>query len=271
MPALITGAGSIRRGLLMILRFLLLLTIALVTPHAAQAGDAAARRVLGFSPDGSYFAFEQYTMLYEDEAAFSEYVVIDTRSDRFVPGTPVRVLVRGDDGLDEKKAREDAQAKIAPLLRRLKIGEAGIRVEGKPSMDLDEIGIYQMDTGPLAKALSFVLPDGRKATLAVTDKPAGTALCDGFGGRGVKGKAKAAGLKLTLDLEGAAQTVLQDDKSLPASRRCAAEYGIAEAHLKTGPDGTVTLAALVEYADNHDYHAGPNRRFMGVTKHLPKP
>jgi len=238
--------------------------------ESAQAGDAAARRVIGFSPDGTYFAFEQYTTLYEDEAAFSEFVVIDTRGDRFVPGTPVRVLVRGDDGLDEKKAREDAQAKAGPILQRLKIGEAGIRVEGKPSMDLDEIGIYQMDTKPLAKSLSFVLPDGRKATLAATDKPAGTALCDGYGGRGVKGKAKAAGLKLTLDLDGSKQTVLQDDKALPANRRCAAEYGIAEAYLKVAPDGSTTLAALVEYADNHDYHAGPNRRFMAVTKRLPK-
>ena len=238
--------------------------------ESAQAGDAAARRVIGFSPDGIYFAFEQYTMLYEDEAAFSEFVVIDTRGDRFVPGTPVRVLVRGDEGLDEKKAREDAQAKAGPILQRLKIGEAGIRVEGKPSMDLDEIGIYQMDTKPLAKSLSFVLPDGRKARLAVTDKPSGAALCDGYGGRGVKGKAKAAGLKLALDLDGAAQTVLQDDKALPASRRCAAEYGIAEAYLKVAPDGSTALAALVEYADNHDYHAGANRRFMAVTRRLPK-
>lgn len=257
----------------MAIRFALICAAAALAlfPGAAQAGDAAARRTIGFSPDGGYFAFEQYTTLYEDEAAFSEYVVIDTGGDRFVPGTPVRVTVRGDEGLDEVKARADAEKKAAPILRKLRIGEAGIRIESKPSMDLDEIGIYQMDTKPLAKSLSFALPDGRKATLAVIDKPAGIALCEGYGGRGVKGKAKAAGLKLTLAIEGAAPLVLQDDKNLPASRRCAEAYGIAEALLHRTPEGTTTLAVLVEYADNHDYHAGPNRRFMAVTRRLAKP
>lgn len=263
------GAEFEWRGRDMFLRFLLPFTIVLAVPFAAQAGDAAARKVAGFSPDGAYFAFEQYTMVYEEDAAFAEYFVVDTRSDKFVPGTPVRVLVRGDDGLDEKKAREDAGKKVRPILAKLRIGESGTQIEGKPSMDLDDGGLYHMDTQPLAKSLAFALPDGRKATLALTDKPMGKAMCDGYGGRAMKGRADVAGMKLTLTLD-SKTTVLQDDKSLPASRRCAGEYGIAEAWLHTAPDGTVTLAALVEYADNHDYHAGPNRRFMAVTKRLPK-
>ncbi|MBZ0141486.1 MAG: hypothetical protein K8H87_17220, partial [Pseudorhodoplanes sp.] len=88
---------------------LIALPVLLASP--AQAGDAAARQVLGFSPDGNYFAFEQYSALYEQDAAFSEYVVIDTRGDRFVAGTPIKVLIRGDDGLDTDKARADAKAK----------------------------------------------------------------------------------------------------------------------------------------------------------------
>lgn len=239
---------------------------------AAQAGDAAARRFIGFSPDGKVFAFEQYTNLYEDEASFSEYLIIDTEKDRFVPGAPVRVLIRDEtDGLDEIKARADAEKKAKPLLEQLKVAEAGIYVGGKPSMDLDDIGIYQMDPKPLAKALDVPLPGGRKARLAVSSHPLGTASCDGFGGRGRPGRAKVAGLKLTMSLDGAAPVVLQQDKALPKSRRCAADYGIAEAYLHAAPDGIVTLAALIEYADNDGFHAGPNRRFMAVTKRLPKP
>lgn len=30
------------------------------TAASASVGDAAARRITGFSPDGTYFAFEQY-------------------------------------------------------------------------------------------------------------------------------------------------------------------------------------------------------------------
>ena len=237
---------------------------------SAWAGDAAARNVIGFSPDGGYFAFEQYTMVYEDEAAFSEYVIVDTKADKFVPGTPIRILIRGDDGLDEKKARADALAKAKPLLDRFKIGEPGTRIEGKPSMDLDDIGIYQINQQPLAKTLAIPLPDGRKAQLGVSRHPIATVMCEGMGGRGTPGSAKGYGVKLTLKLADGPPMVLQHDKALPKSRRCAFDYGIAEAYLHKAPDGALTLAALIEYSDNDDYHAGPNRRFMAVTKRLPK-
>ncbi len=238
----------------------------------AHAGDAAARRFIGFSPDGKVFAFEQYTTVYDEEAAFSEYVIIDTEKDRFVPGAPVRVFIRDeDDGLDETKARAEAEKKAKPLLEKYNVREPGSYIAGQPSMDLDDIGIYHQDPKPLAKALDVPLPGGRKARLALASHPLGTARCEGYGGRATAGRAKVAGLKLTLSLDGAAPVILQQDKTLPKSRRCAADYGIAEAYLHTAPDGTVTLAVLIEYADNHDYHAGPNRRFLAVTKRLPKP
>lgn len=245
---------------------------AMVLSGAAQAGDAAARRFIGFSPDGRFFAFEQYSMIYDEDAAFSEYLIIDTEKNRLVPGTPVRVFIRDDaDGLDEEKARAGAEKKAKPLLDKFKVSEPGSYVAGQPSMDLDEIGVYQMEPKPLAKTLDVPLPVGRKARLAITSQPLGTAICEGFGGRGRAGRAKVAGLKLTLSLDGSAPVVLQQDKSLPKNRRCAADYGIAEAYLHTAEDGTVTLAALVEYADNDGFHAGPNRRFLAVTKRLAKP
>jgi predicted secreted protein len=233
------------------------------------AGDAAARRVIGFSPDGAYFAFEQYTMLYDDDAAFSEFVVVDTRTDRFAAGTPIRVFIRGDDGLDETKARAAAEKKATPLLEKFKISQAGTRIEGRPSMGLDEIGIYQMDPQPLAKSLDIALPDGRAARLSVTERPLKMAVCAGYGGRATAGKAMGHGLTLTLDVAGSPPLTLQQDKALPKARECAEAYGIAEAYWHKAPDGTLTLVALIEYADNKDYHAGPNRRFMAVTKRIP--
>ncbi|MGE3150615.1 MAG: hypothetical protein AB7K04_16280 [Pseudorhodoplanes sp.] len=49
---------------------------------------------------------------------------------------------------------------------------------------------------------------------------------------------------------------------------CAEDYGIAEAYLHKAADGTLTLAAPIGYADNANYHAGPNRRFLAVTRRL---
>jgi predicted secreted protein len=238
----------------------------------AEAGDAAARRFVGFSPDGRYFAFEQYTVLYETAAAFSEYFIIDTEYDRFVPGTPIRVFIRDDnDGLDEEKARADAAKKAKPLLEKYRVSEPGSYVGGRPSMDPDDIGIYHLDPEPFAKVLDVPLPGGRKARLTAQSLPLGTASCDGYGGSGRSGTAKIAALKLSMSIDGAPAVILQQDKSLPKARRCAADYGIAEAYLFAAADGTVTLAALIEYADNHGFHAGPNRRFMAVTRRLPKP
>lgn len=250
------------------LRLAALVATATMFSSAALAGDAAALRVIGFSLDGTVFAFEQYTTIYEEEAAFAEYVFIDTRIDRYLPGTPIKVLLRDDDGNDEKKAREVAATKAAPLIAAHSIGQLGARIEGKASMALDEIGIYQMDTGPLAKAQSFTLPDGRKGQFVVAQRPLGRAECEGVGGRGTKGKIAVAGLKLTLMLD-RKPMILQEDRQLPQARRCVSGYGIAEAYLHTAPDGTVTVAAIIEAVDNHDYHAGPNRRFMAVTRRLP--
>lgn len=237
----------------------------LLTPAAAHAGDAAARNVLGFSADGKIFAFEQYTMEYEEEASFSEYFFIDTVRDAYLPGTPVFVRVKGDDGLDEKKARADAAVKAAVLVQKHGIKDRGQHVPGKPSMDLDDGGIYQMREQDLAQKQEFELPDGRKAELAVATRPLGKAKCKS--GRGVEGEFEVKGLILTLTLAGARIT-LQDDRKLPRSRRCVTAYGIAELYLHTAPDKSVTLAALVETEDNHDSHAGANRRFMAVTKRL---
>ena len=250
----------------MILRAAAVAATALLS-SPALAGDAAALRVLGFSPDGTTFAFEQYTTLYEDEAAFSEYVFIDTRRDVFLPGTPIKVFLRDDDGNDEKKAREQAAAKAEPLIKEHRIGEPGTRQAGKPSMDLDEIGIYQMDPKPLAKRLAFTLPHGRKASLSVEQQPLGKAECEGAGGRATKGKVAVAGLKLTLAFDGKS-LVMQRDKALPAARRCVSAYGIAQALVHTAPDDTPTVVAIIETVDNDGYHAGPNRRFMAVTVRL---
>ncbi len=55
----------------------------------AQANDAAARRIIGFSPDGRYFAFEQYGTLDWERIRFgySEIAILDTQTDQFVGGT----------------------------------------------------------------------------------------------------------------------------------------------------------------------------------------
>lgn len=54
-----------------------------VSAGPAWAGDAAARHLIGFSPDGTYFAFEQYGQLDAGASAsgYSEIDIIDIGTD----------------------------------------------------------------------------------------------------------------------------------------------------------------------------------------------
>ncbi|OQX08672.1 MAG: hypothetical protein BWK76_23245 [Desulfobulbaceae bacterium A2] len=249
----------------------LLLTGLLWSPPLARAADAAARRVLGFSSDGRYFAVEQYSMVYEEEESFAEYLVVNTQNNTFVPGTPIRALARGDDGLDEVRARAAAAKKAGPLLARLGINSPGRHIAGSPSMDLNGIGIYQLRRDPLARTLDVPLPAGRGARVELVSHPVAEAMCEGYGGRGVSAPAMGHGLTLTLAVDDNPPQMLQQDIRLPRYRRCAGDYGIAEAWLYPAPDGALVLVVLVEFVDNDHFHAGPSRRFMVVSGRIPLP
>jgi len=93
-------------GILFIKRFIALFIGALLLfSSAAQAGDFASEDVIGFSPDGRYFGFEEYGV--EDGSGFpySNIFIIDLETDTFVPQTPVRERLD-----DEKAALNDARA-----------------------------------------------------------------------------------------------------------------------------------------------------------------
>ncbi|QUS40802.1 DUF2259 domain-containing protein [Tardiphaga alba] len=250
-------------------RLVLAALLSLAPFGAAQAGDAAARKIIGFSPDGAYFAFEQYTQLYDATEVIAEIQVIDIRKDDFVKGSPFAIRTRDDDEREVDAVRAGLMSKAKPTLDRLKISQPGTHFAGKPSMDLDEIGIYQMDPKPLATAQDITLPDSRKLTLTLSDQALGKASCYGAGGRGTFGSVIVTGLKLQLAIDGAQPVTLQQDKQLPKRRRCVTAYGIAEAYHHRATDGTQTLAVLIETVDAHEFHAGPNRRFMVVTTRLP--
>jgi len=235
---------------------------------AAHAGDSAARKILGFSPDGKSFAFEQYSTLYDSTENVVEIQIIDTLTDSFVKGAPYSVRTKDDDEREVDAVRAELMKKAAPTLTRLKVGVAGKHFPGKPSINLDEIGIYQMAKEPLAKTQEITLAGGRKAKLAIQETALGKASCYGAGGRGTFGSVIVQGVTLTLTLDDGSSTILQADKRLPKSRRCVTEYGIAEAWLHEAADGALTLAVLLETVDAHEFHAGPNRRFMAVTKRL---
>ena len=86
----------------------LALAFAVSFPVMALAGDNADLEILGFSPDGGTFAFEEYGV--EDGSGFpySNIYMIETDADEWVEGTPVRVRLE-DDGASAEDARAEAK------------------------------------------------------------------------------------------------------------------------------------------------------------------
>jgi len=231
----------------------------------ARAGDAAALHVLGFSPNGSYFAFEQYWTLYEETASAAEIQVIDTVSDSWLPGTPFRADLTGDSeniSYDVAIARARASALAKPTLDRLAIGSPGA-VFRPNDVPLDQEGYYNMIPKEFASSLEVSLRDGSRAMLTLEARPLGRRIC------GVsKVETEVAGFVLTLTRAGATPRILHADAALPRKRRCASRYGLAQALVHEGPAGSPTLAVIIQLNDNEDAFEGPDRRFMAVTATL---
>jgi predicted secreted protein len=231
----------------------------------AGAGDAAALRVLGFSTDGRYFAFEQYWTVYEETASAAEIQVIDTVSDTWLPGTPFRADLTGDSenvSYEVAIARARALALAKPTLDRLAIGSRGT-VFRPNDVPLDQEGYYNMVPKEFAPSLQVSLGDGSKAILTLEARPLGRRICGAS-----KIETEVAGFVLTLTKTGAAPRILHADASLPRKRRCASSYGLALAVLQGSPASRPTLAVIVQLDDNQDAFEGPDRRFMAVTATL---
>jgi len=71
-----------------------LIALTLWACSPALAGDTAEINVLGFSADGSIFAFEEYGVQDGSGFPYANRFYIDTASDKFLPGTPVRAAGR---------------------------------------------------------------------------------------------------------------------------------------------------------------------------------
>ncbi|MGE0501866.1 MAG: DUF2259 domain-containing protein [Rhizobiaceae bacterium] len=72
----------------------------------ARAGDTAFVEILGFTPDGRVFAFEEYGVQDGSGFPYSHRFYIEVAADKFLPNTPVRVTIE-----DEGATIDDARAK----------------------------------------------------------------------------------------------------------------------------------------------------------------
>lgn len=77
------------------------------------AGDIASLQTIGFSADGRIFAFEEYGVQDGSGFPYSNIYVIDTRTDRFIAGTPIRQRIE-DESASLGTVRAQSQGRRLP-------------------------------------------------------------------------------------------------------------------------------------------------------------
>ncbi len=247
----------------------------------AYAFDTYALKVLGFSPDGQHFGFMYYAPQFDAQRFHAEVSVIDTATDRFVAGSPLKVTEEMAYDLVDEKFDAELKAflgrvdnKAAKHIGERKIGRPGAvlarvaeartdEYESSSDKPSAEPGVASITaTHPRLGELKFTLETKEinwpKTSKLYAGKEAPSCATE-------MDSAKGPAFRLTLD-RGGRNIVLQDDKIIPASRNCVIGYGIVEVQTFDRPDGKVTLAVLLSMK-NRGFE-GQDRMFLAVTRVL---
>ncbi|WP_127145112.1 DUF2259 domain-containing protein [Pelagibacterium montanilacus] len=237
-------AGSVRRG------FSAALVVAggLSAPQA-MAADQALIEVLGYSPDGRYFAFEQFGIQDGSGFAYAEIFLIDLDTDRFALGSPFRARIEEEpSGLDD--ARDAVRAMAGTALADITVPARPLVVHADGEID------------PAPRDISFALPgfglddtgEPHALSLEVFGSTSPLDCEDWFGG-------PAQGYALTLEAPGQGAE-LHRDSSVPRSRNCTADYRIHSIHIPFA-DWSLASAVAVISVWSHGFE-GLDRRFIAL-------
>ncbi len=222
---------------------------------AALAADSAERRIIGFSPDGKWFAFEQFGVQDGSGFPYHDVYVVDVINDAWAPGTPINVRI-DDETATPVQARNQARVKAAPELARRKIVNPGFILASNPVTEPEATpGLVRFNphrnwTGP-QEAYSLTLH-----TTAIS-KPEACAYSDS--------DIKLFALKLAVG-DGPATEVYRD-QALPKSRGCAHSYRIADVIIheeRLKPDRLVVLIHVFTQG-----FEGSDARFIAVPVAVP--
>jgi predicted secreted protein len=237
----------------------LLIAIA-VFAHAqlARAGDAAERDILGFSPDGRYFAFEQYGIQDGSGFPYSEIFLIDLSSDSWADGTPVRIRL-DDESQPLQAARRQALATAQPYLDKARITD-NARILASNVVYQSTGDPRQMNFRTFYTSFGHLEPvesDGAEIGLlleeivlpAPKDCPVGDTPLAGF----------------VLNAKHGSDPFeeVYRDREIPASRRCPLKYSLSDAVSFAGADGRIQRLVVLVNVFAYGFE-GPDRRFVAV-------
>ncbi|MFK7791310.1 MAG: DUF2259 domain-containing protein [Devosiaceae bacterium] len=227
--------------------------MAFVVPSVSHAADMAEYRVLGYSSDGSVFAFEQFGIQDGSGFPYSDVFFIDLEDDRWLPGSPIRVRFENE---------------IAPLAsaRAQALQDASVLLASNDiSPEFRILGATTpMEQGSQEDVLAFyprpiLNPIDPLHTLTINRLPMHSP-------RDCFGMVETAGYELLLTVDSKGTQVLHRDSSIPGSRACPQRYGIAA--IFTPYDGAPGRAVALISVYQLGFE-GLDRRFLAVPFDLP--
>lgn len=235
--------------------FLCLLAAMLCFAGPSSAGDEAQRNIFGFSPDGRYFAFEQYGVQDGSGFPYADIFIIDTSTDEWVGDSPFRVLLK-DERAQQKWARREAISKAGNWLKKLVITQPGRVLASNPPAELSA------DPHRVAVNSSTIInAKPERWTFTLEEKTFSDEKCAGYTSTPVKG------FQLSVQKSGSAAIALHEDAAIPKSRGCPLRYAISDIIIHEPKSGAHVFAALISvYRFGFE---GPDRRFLAVTKQFP--
>lgn len=222
----------------------------------ARAGDAAELNILGFTADGSIFAFEEYGVQDGSGFPYAHRFYIDTATDSFVSGSPIRVMVEDETAsLDE--ARANARSQGQAIVRDAELAAhrgftAGFNAITELSADPHRMAVNPRPVfPPIDDQMAFVIEEIGLAP---------PAQCHDFGG-GTGFRL----LKVAVAPDARAE-LLHEDAAIPQSRNCPLGYRIGAIQTFFPASGPPVFAVVI--AVRSVGFEGPNHRWIAVPGRL---
>lgn len=219
----------------------------------AHAGDTAELNILGFSRNGSVFAFEEYGVQDGSGFPYANRYYIDTATDSYVKGSPVRVRI-DDESATLQAARDKAREQGEAIVSQKEL----IANRGYTA---GQNAVTELSADPLRMAVN------PRPVFPAIDKPLEFRLeaipfgeleqCHGMG--------EAQGFRLMrIDAtDGGKNRFVHEDKSVPQSRGCPTGYSLGA--IQTFASGGSISHYAVLIAVQKIGFEGPDHRWMAVT------
>ena len=234
--------------MLHISRIIFIIFIAAASTFNALAADAALSRIIGFSPDGKYFAFEQYGIQDGSGFPYSEIFFIDTQNNSWVEN-PVRIRIE-DETISIGKARIQAVAQATPIIKKLGATLHGFTLVSNPitQLNIDKY-VANFGTNPSAPTLN-------RYKLQLSTQNVQNQKCQSFAPN-----TKMFSLSLNSQTN---PNIIKNyaDTNLPNSRGCALDYSISEVHYFEAINGDVIFMTFINVMTFG--FEGQDRRFMVI-------